>query len=493
MIKRNLVVFLLFTCIGLLLNFSLLDNNFLSDDYKSLYRILIEKRIIYKGLFRPLIDVSFYLNYLLSGLNPVSYYLLNILIHCATAFMVYAVTKRSEFFPDKKQEQFSFLAGLFFLIYPFHNESIAWLTGRLSSIACLSAMIILYWSMNRNKQWKYFSFSALVFVFALTGYESIVLLPFIIFIWNREIRHSSLKNALGIFLAWSALLILTLVLRFILSGGLASDYGSRIFNGSPIGSYIKATLKTAGRLLLPPAENSILMKVVFSAIIIAVAVLHIAVIIRGRVNRRYMTFLLSLVFALLITIAFGGVSTRTTEGDRLLYFPSAFLCMTLSYATCSVSVRRIRVAIAGSICVYFLFFLLKNNRQWELASDVSKEVLRATADDPGRKKILINIPDELEGCYVFRQGFKEALVVNRLDTGSVISFNYLSRMEYLPLKEPIKPVISSNRITIYPKALFTHDGMNWNLLNNKGASIRIGLNTIIYYWDTKSLRRFCLR
>ncbi|MBO9572921.1 MAG: hypothetical protein J7497_12065, partial [Chitinophagaceae bacterium] len=145
MIKKNLVVFLLFIGIGLLLNFSLLDNNFLSDDYRSLYRILVEKRIIYKGLFRPLIDVSFYLNYLMSGLNPVSYYLLNILIHCTTAFMVYAVTKRSGIFMDEKKEQFSLLSGLFFLIYPFHNESIAWLTGRLSSLACLSAMIIIYW------------------------------------------------------------------------------------------------------------------------------------------------------------------------------------------------------------------------------------------------------------------------------------------------------------------------------------------------------------
>ena len=76
--KKTTVIFL-FTAVGFVIYFPLLGNGFLSDDYDSLYRIYVQKRILYKEFLRPMIDISFYVNYLISGLSAWSYYLFNML------------------------------------------------------------------------------------------------------------------------------------------------------------------------------------------------------------------------------------------------------------------------------------------------------------------------------------------------------------------------------------------------------------------------------
>ena len=69
--------------------------------------------------------------------------------------------------------------------------------------------------------------------------------------------------------------------------------------------------------------------------------------------------------SLLIPIAF-GVSTRTSEGDRLLYFPSCFICMLLIAAILLIFKNAsVRWLWFSGITIYFLCFLEINNMRWE--------------------------------------------------------------------------------------------------------------------------------
>ncbi|HSC40518.1 MAG TPA: hypothetical protein VLD19_21695, partial [Chitinophagaceae bacterium] len=229
--QKGAWILVLYSLVAVVCYYPVLGNTFLSDDYDSLYRVLIEKRVIYKGFLRPLTDVLFYSNYLVSGLNPFSYYILNLLLHILCAFMVYRIALRLSLFDKDRQTSFAVVSGLLFLVYPFHNEGIAWLTGRIVSAACLCGLLALYWSLQEGKPWRYFAAGAFVFLLGLTGYESIILLPFIIFVLNKAVLPSrrGLPAVIG---AWTGIMLLYLVARFFLSGTVTSGYGQRIFSFS---------------------------------------------------------------------------------------------------------------------------------------------------------------------------------------------------------------------------------------------------------------------
>jgi len=492
--KKDLVVFLSFLIIGFALFFRILDNVFLSDDYLSLHRVLIEKRIIYKGIFRPLIDVSFYFNYLLSGLNPSSYYLVNILIHCTASFMVYRLSQRFILFAEKDQFYFALLTGFLFLIYPFHNESIVWLTGRLSSIACLCGLLILVWSLQRENRRKYFLASVAVYLFALTGYESIILLPFIILVLTWE-QIGSRKSSIRLFIGWSVITIIYIVIRLIISDELTSGYGARIYNGNGIGKYVLKFFKTTGRLLLPPMENSSLMVKVWIVIIVSIVAIHFFLmkqLKQTQITRRYVLLIIALLISMALPASF-GISTRTSEGDRLLYFPSVFLCMILACWIFLLAKGIPRWIVVGLVSVYFLFFLQKNNERWEFASETVEKILEEAESQPTMKKIFVNIPEELEGALVFREGFNAALRLKNIDTAKIVCINYLDRLQYLEVKEDIIPERKSDQIFIYPVTLLKNKDDSWKIGNiQNGRSLMIDSNTNIFYWNKQRLNQLSL-
>ena len=105
--EKDWCVLLLFGLVTFALYFPVLGNGFITDDYAALYRILVEKRILYREMLRPLIDISFYFNYLYSGLHPLGYYLFNFCVHVLVGYMVYKVALRLPFFEDRRQFWFA--------------------------------------------------------------------------------------------------------------------------------------------------------------------------------------------------------------------------------------------------------------------------------------------------------------------------------------------------------------------------------------------------
>lgn len=492
-IKSNTAVITCYSVCALFIFFPVLNNAFLSDDYDSLYRILIEKQIIYKEFFRPLIDVSFFMNYAVSGLHPWSYYLVNLMLHIASGFMVYKVAGRFVLFNDEKQWYFAFASGLLFIIYPFHNEGTVWLTGRLASIACLCALLALYWSMNTHQQVKYFFAGVFVFWVALLGYESIILLPIIIVAWNITFGKT-IKQLLQLFFTWLLIAAIYLIVRRYLAETIAGDYGNRMFADVFSKEQILRAVKAAGRTFLPPLYHSKTEVILFCIGMLLIAVAHFFALKDFRSNRqqalRYICLFLCFAIAMALPCAF-GISTKTSEGDRLLYFPSAFLCMMIAFLLFKLFAKRwvwISFVITGG---YFIFFLLLNNNNWEKATSVTSEILKIAADSSRNEVAFINVPKKVNGGFVFTNGFKKALVLNKIDTSRVHDFNYLEDEDDAII---IIPKYFKDTLFIHPATKITEQA-DKVIVNDTitGKLQMFSSKASLYYWDKNKLNKLILK
>src|SRR6185312_13006813 len=197
-----------------LLYFPVLGNGFLTDDYAALYRLLIQKRVLFEEMVRPLIDISFYFNYLLSG------------------FMVYQVALDLPVFSARKQRAFAMTAGLLFLFYPFHNEGVVWLSGRLSSMAALCGLLAIHFVLTKRRPWN-LVLGVLCWWSGLFAYESILVLPAVAFLLEwitfRDVRRGLLS--LGV---WVAAGIGWLGMRYAVSGELLPAYGQSGLAGDAV-------------------------------------------------------------------------------------------------------------------------------------------------------------------------------------------------------------------------------------------------------------------
>jgi hypothetical protein len=471
-----LVVFALGT---LLLYFPVLQNGFLADDYAALYRITIQHHFLYRESLRPLIDITFYLNYLLSGLHPAGYYIFNFVIHALTCCMVYRVALDLQLFEGAARYQFAWVAGILFLVYPFHNEGIVWLSGRLSTMAAFCGLLAVHF--NLTKRWPLdFVLAAMCWLIGLFAYESIIVLPLILLVL-RIPRYRTVAKPLRDIVAWSTTALIYMGLRWLIAGRLVPGYGSTRISGNHAIDIIIQGGKALGRCFLPPSEESGRFVVLTIIVVVAAAGLQVMVLRRMRAGARaggyYLLPGVALIISLLPAIIF-GVSTRTSEGDRLLYFPSCWLCM----LTAVLLISLIRTIVVRGLLVLMILtgsvlFIRQNNRHWIFASRTFEAMLDTIRNTQPVNVILVNAPDEWEGAFIFRNNFYSALTVNGIDTGRVTVSHYLGRLEYLKAGEVIVPERLDSGLFIYPSTWIAGE-------RDRGK--------LIYYWDKVQWKRVIL-
>jgi hypothetical protein len=481
---KNRFVILLFVALTFLLYFPVLGNGFLTDDYAALYRLLIQKRVLFEEMVRPLIDISFYCNYLISGLHPLGYYIFNFCVHGLTCFMVYRVALDLPVFDERRQREgvrggvrrqrvFALTAGLVFLFYPFHSEGVVWLSGRLSSMAALFGLMAIHFALTKRGMWGYMLAVGCWWI-GLFAYESIVVMPGVLLLFEW-IKFRDIRRCLRGLAVWVAAGGVWLGMRVIVAGRLLPDYGKEGLAGDAV--WLRF-VKVLGRCVLPPEENARLMMVLFCLVAVVVGVLH--VVMRARLRGasagqgwKLLALEAGVMVALLPAVAF-AVSTRTSEGDRLLYFPSCVLCILAAAVVMTLLPgRRWRLAVWGAYAVASVVYITGVNRRWVFASRVAERGLnyaRVADFRTGRRVMLVNAPDEWEGAFIFRNNFNEGLVVNGIDTSKVRLTHLLTRLEYLQVDGGIEPVRKESTIFIWPSTWIAADSLSVRDLS-------------IFYWN----------
>ena len=497
--KKDTVALLFFVVLGALLYLPILNNCFLSDDYDSLYRVTVEKRIIYREFLRPLIDISFFLNYFLFHLHPFGYYLFNLAVHAANCVMIYRVGSRLSFVDSSERQMISVMAAVLFMVYPFHNESVVWLTARLSSMACLCALFTIYYSLRESVHLRQFLLSAFFYLLGLFAYESIIMLPFLILILNLG-RYKNPRLLVRDGLSWACVILFYLVTRYLMAGKLVPEYGNRLTAASATSQLAPRFLKTLGRCLLPPMQDSADMMRLFVIGLALGLALHLVLWIWRKPSLRFSLGYGALAICLVASLslpAFFGVSTKTSEGDRLLYFPSVFLCLMISALIC-LAIKKLgtRLLLLFVLSGAGIFFLEKNNANWKKASDAAASIVAASASNPAGHVFLINLPEEIDGAFVFRNAFSRALLINQIDTARVTVVSQLSRDEGLQSGGAITPKEQGQGNTQVGPAVSIHRQAAAGTIENEHSAQTWQFNTeldIVYCWDKYRLNRVILK
>jgi len=492
-IKRGFFVFFIFLIAGLLLFLPIIDKGFASDDFLVLHRIVYEKVFFIPGFFRPLSDLSLYTSYLMGGFNPVYYNIFNITIHAGCAFLLYRICLLKNFPAPGNRLAFAWLSSILFLIYPFHNEAVIWAIGRGIVLSGFFGLLSLLVALSAPGGYRNYLLSCFLYFISLCGYETSLLLPVIVLLLLY--KHISSRKLLFILTAYSLTLALNLVIRLKMAGTISGDYGSRVFSSGVINIIIKFS-KATGRLLLPPSAHAVLLGICFALLIAAIIAAGVVVVRQRRTQLQGYMLLIGIAFISIVVPALFGVSTKTYEGDRVFYFTSFFLGAWLAYLIMLLKNNRMRWYSSIAVAGYFLFFFYRSILTWEKSGVIANSIISAVRHIPHRegKLYLVNLPEEYNGAPVFRNGFTQALLVNRADTTGIVVVNYLSSEYAFRTAGNIQPVQQQDRVFIYPSLLISNHNIDARIRTdvNQTDSIHISYRSAdkVYYWDKKSFVAF---
>ncbi len=114
------------------------------------------------------------------------------------------------------------------------------------------------------------------------------------------------------------------------------------------------------------------------------------------------------------------------------------------------------------VLVYFIIFLEKNNLNWKKASFITYSILNKINEkkhtgEPG-KIFFLNIPNEIEGAYVFRLGFPDALKLYGFDSSRYFAVNYLPRQDLEKMKKESSLLNNEGKINLPPDIVLKQRG-----------------------------------
>lgn len=489
-VRNNVLVYFVFLLLSLCLFYPVLHKNFASDDFGVLRRVVYGDSFFMKDYFRPLSDITLYFSYLTGGFNPLYYNLFNVLVHAGCCFMLYYFCLLYNGVIVKNRVFFAWFSALLFLIYPFHNETVIWVVGRASLVSCFFGFLSLLTAFSDLHPFKKYSLSCLFYFLGMCSYETILPLPGIILVL-LYIKDKSIKSYIPVVTPYTITLIINLVIRYLVSGVIYGNYGAQMFSPS-LKLYVIKFLKVSGRLFLPPADFPVLMGICFTVLVLVVLALSIMIFKRrNEVSPSYIKITLALSVSCLVPVMF-GLSTKTYEGDRIFYFTSFFLCMWIAYLADIFSRHRFTLCINGLILIYFIFFFYQGLFIWKKAGDITTAILEKVQQVKvkGNNLFLINMPEEYHGAQVLRNNFKDALVINHIDTAGIRVINYLNTASAIKINGNIKAERRQDGVFVYPNAFISTDTIQARVLAdvNMPDSVHVKYRNTdqIYYWNKVS-------
>lgn len=408
---------------------------FIADDYIYLYNIITTPFWSMWGkaqnmlFFRPMVDISFWLDFKLWGFQSWGFHLTNLFIHLANTIL--AVYLSRKFFiragiGNTKALYFGLSSGIIFLILPCHTEAVSWITGRNDLLLTLFSILTLsildkYLTLPR---WHYLFFFIFAVAFSLLSKESAGILPLLIFIWGVFAsfagRDSSLIKRMMLPLIIAIVLVMAFfVLRQSYLHHWIGGYGSQVhLNVSP-GLIISNIIISPIRCIIPPAPSALSSLNAFRNLRIIIAILYFILLVLVFIISRKHTkslfpalmglcvfFYLSYAPSINLFLAF-----YSSYGERYLYFPSFFLScalVTLGYLFLQrIIVRNTAFVLLIGFCIWGFHF---TNHSWFIAGRLSDKLLKEAIDLNKKDCLLVlNLPDNYRGAFIFHTGFPEAV------------------------------------------------------------------------------------
>lgn len=154
--------------------------------------------------YYPLVHSTFWIEYHLWGVRPAGYHAVNMLLHAASAVLLWRLLVRL-------QVPGAWLAGALFAVHPVNVESVAWVTERKNVLSCLLALGSI-WAYLRfappegrpaaddtaRGQWRYYALALALYVAALWSKTVTASVPAVLLViyWWKEGRIARRNVAL---------------------------------------------------------------------------------------------------------------------------------------------------------------------------------------------------------------------------------------------------------------------------------------------------------
>lgn len=393
-----------------------LDLSPFSDDHSAIWNSGASDIPWRSSFFRPISDLTFRTGHLISGTSVVGHRAFNVALHGLNAFLLLLLSTRvAALWGSTRRLNAAMLGALLFLVYPFHQESILWLVGRESSLGMCFVLLGLLSLMGEGAVRSRIGGSAVALFVGLLCYEGAILLPLLAFallafdLLQRRTPLRPLLVGYGI-----AGFLYFLMMRA--SGPAAEDAYVAAMLPEGLSGLLSNIPKVGARLFLPPSADPDIMvqRAVVLFIILVVLVVVIRRAWRNEQAERYTVLTMLLLLVLSCSVALiGGVSTRTSESDRFLYLPSAFLCGLLGLLIAHIPRTVIRLGTAVIVLILFVTLMVQEVQHWRVASAKTKRIMRELPTAPKNGTLFVSgLPDSYGGAYIFRNGFREAVALD---------------------------------------------------------------------------------
>jgi protein O-mannosyl-transferase len=430
---------LIFIFTAILLYARVIPNYFLCDDYFLICKLLTEKFYVsweldQGGFFRPLTVLSYWLDLKLYGFTPWGYHITSILIHGLSAWLVYlwgSACLRFFQISEERSRELGLWAGILFLVLPTRTEAVSYIAGRNDLLAAGFSLLALWAGLKYLERERPAALvgSLAALAGALLSKESaLATAPILagfgaLAVWGGWHPPQMRTAGRRIMLGTAAILAAYLLLRRCVLGAWVGGYGAGVHLGLFSFASLRSFMLFCLRSLLPALPVS--WQPVLSAwrieyLVAGALFLFICGLWPLRrlplPARAHLWLGLVLAGSFVITLLpVLGLSIHLfrPEGDRLLYLPSVFFSLGLAVAIyLAYRARKAwREVLVGLTLVSALLLQVASER-WVIASHLAQKVLAETSRLCTQSRVIVlNVPDNYRGAYIFRVGFMEAMLL----------------------------------------------------------------------------------
>ena len=421
--KQEILIPIALLGLAVLCYASIIPTYFLSDDFDLIGKV-VRRGMYYTwgGFLRPGTVLSFVIDHSVWGLNPIGYHLTNILFHSIAGYCVFLIARR--FFREVQFTEpvlFSFLSASLFIALPSHSEAVSWISGRTDVIATALALLstVSFLSLFEKRSLLHMGMALVLFAAALLTKENVITLPLmwgaiLVYYWYVKKQRPAISCVVVLFLSF-LLLAAYFVLRKVVLNQYLGGYGNSGHIPTFGISSVRHLAQYVFRTFIPPFPDD------FSIILLLAFGFTIGVVATATVFRRKQLslfglpivglFVICYLFAL-IPVINAAPRLNDTISERYLYLPSVFACLLLPYLStvCIPRTRLLKTALLLLIIAQGVALQWVNGR-WVTASQLCKQIAYEVSQKDPASTIILNVPDNYRGAWVFRNGLNEASTI----------------------------------------------------------------------------------
>lgn len=388
-------------------------------------------------VLRPFAYATFYANWLIEGFEPRGYRLVNILIHLAGSFALWALLRRLLRGAGESTARWvALLSAMAFLVHPLGVESVTYVVQRFTSMACTLGLISLWLHFKavestRRAMWQ--ALSVLALLLAMLTKECSIVFPLLalgldVLVIGTPLR-AVLRRSLPLLLLLPLIPAQVMLASSTLNDGLAAVSPLHIVNSRDapiphahylftqfivIADYLRMVIWPSGLNIDPEwrlresfADPGVLAALGLHVLLLAVAVVAFRC---WRSDVRARLALLGLLwFYGAVFISSGLVPLPDLAADHRAYFPAIGALITLA---CLIDVARARLAalkasslmpaLAAVACIALGTSTWLRNDVWGSAERLWSD---AAAKSPGKFRVWSNL-----GAVLSHNGRDDAAV-----------------------------------------------------------------------------------